>query len=83
LEKALDFNRTGEPLESFEFPDWVVRSSVRDCFVEHRLRGWAFEPVLELGTPPYEEYCELWMSFYRLLGQCGEHTIRNNSVGPA
>jgi hypothetical protein len=83
LERALDFNRTGEPLESFEFPDWVVRSSVRDCFVEHRLRGWAFEPVLELGTLPYEEYCELWLSFYRLLGQCGEHTIRNNSVGPA
>ncbi len=81
LEEALDFNRTGEHLVSFEFPDWIVRSSVRDWFRKHKLRGWAFEPVLELGTRSYEEYFELWSSLYRLLDECGGHTIRCQRLG--
>lgn len=82
LEGALDFNRTGEQMVSFELPDWVVRSSVRDCFREHKLRGWAFEPVLEVGSRSYEEYCEIWSSLFRLLEECGGHTIRSRRVGP-
>ena len=81
LEGALDFNRTGESLKNFEFPEWIVRSSVRSCFREHELRGWAFETVLLLGSKLYDEYCELWQSLYRLLADCGEHTIRRQKPG--
>ena len=77
LARALDFNRTGERIVSFEFPDWVVRAPVRACFREHGLRGWAFEPVLEVGTELYARYDSLWTSFFRLLEECGEHTIRS------
>jgi len=76
LEDALDFNRTGEPDVGFQFPEWVVRSSVRAMFQEHKLKGWAFEPVLELGSKSYEEYNELWSSLYRVLAECMKHTVR-------
>ena len=76
LDSTLDFNRTGEDLVSFEFPDWVVRSSVRDCVRQHKLKGWAFEPVLTVGSERYHAYCELWRSLYTVLNDCGEHTIR-------
>jgi hypothetical protein len=82
LREALAFNRTGERLTSFEFPDWVVRSAVRDCFRANRLRGWAFEPVLQLGSDRYETYCELWRSFYRVVRDCNAHTIRGRPLGP-
>lgn len=79
LDGALDFNRTGEADVGFQFPEWVVRARVRRLFEEHRLKGWAFEPVLETGSPLYEEYCELWTSLYRLLADCGKHTIRGKA----
>jgi len=83
LEKALDFNRTGECSVSFEFPDWIVSSSVREVFEEHTLKGWAFEPVLEPGTPPYEGYNELWSSLRQLLAECKKHTVRGRFFGAA
>ena len=76
LSEARDFNRTGERAKSFEFPDWVVRARVRTCFRESRLRGWAFEPVLQTGSAAYLAYHELWGSFYELLRACEHHTIR-------
>lgn len=76
LDTALDFNRTGERHRGFQFPDWIVKASVREQFVAQKLKGWAFEPVLLLGSESYEEYHELWASFYRLLAECKRHTIR-------
>lgn len=76
LDNAPDFNRTGEQMVAFEFPQWVVRRGVKDCFREHKLKGWAFEPILESGSAAYEEYHELWSSLYRMLANCDAHTIR-------
>lgn len=75
LENARDFNRTGEPIFGFQFPGWVVRSTVGDLFREKQLKGWAFEPVLSTESKTYQEYTELWSSFYRMLAKSGRHTI--------
>ena len=76
LEKALDFNRTGEGNVSFEFPEWVVSARVRELFAANRLKGWAFEPALEPATAAWEEYQQLWRSFRDMLAACDKHTIR-------
>lgn len=83
LREALAFNRTGERLTSFEFPDWVVRASVRDCFRSHGLRGWAFEPVLVVGSASYAAYDELWRSFHHVVRDCNAHTIRGRPMRDA
>jgi hypothetical protein len=54
----------------------LENSSVTGLVHENNLKGWAFEPVLKLGTQSYEEYTELWSSFYGLLAQCEKHTVR-------
>ncbi len=80
LEDARDFNRTGERMLGFRFPDWIVRAVVREQFLENKLRGWAFEPVLEIGTGAYQDYTELWSSFYGLLAKCECHTVRGQKI---
>jgi hypothetical protein len=55
-----DFLRTAEAWSSNDMPVWIVTQRVRDCFSRHRLRGWSFRPVLELGTELHREYLELW-----------------------
>ena len=58
-----DFNRTAEPWASNNFPLWVVSRRVRDVYLEHNLKGWIFEPVLEKGSELYEEHNLLWKGF--------------------
>lgn len=77
LASAADINRTGEQMVGFEFPGWVVRASVREVFEQHALKGWVFEPVMELGTPAFDEYTELWSTFRQLLASCRKHTVRS------
>ena len=76
LANAKDFNRTGERMVSFEFPEWIVTQRVRGCYQARLLRGWAFEPVLEQGTGAFDVHEQLWQSFYALLEECSVHTIR-------
>ncbi len=80
LDQALDFNRTGESNVSFEFPDWIVSGRVRDVFAAGKLTGWAFEPVFEAGTEPYERYIELWTSFFDMIANIGQHTVGCRSL---
>ncbi|MGI9204530.1 MAG: hypothetical protein ACR2Q3_10995 [Woeseiaceae bacterium] len=80
LDKARDFNRTGEMMVGFQFPGWVVRSSVSDLFRENKLRGWAFEPVLDVKSDAYQDYTELWSSFYAMLARCRKHTVRCRKI---
>ncbi len=55
-----DFFRTGENWSSNQMPVWVVSGRVRDVFRRHKLRGWAFRPVLEIGTPLHASYLATW-----------------------
>lgn len=80
LEKAGDFNRTGEPMVGFTYPGWVVRASVSELFREKKLRGWAFEPVLDIASSAYSDYTELWSSFYEMLTRCRKHTLRCRKI---
>jgi hypothetical protein len=59
---ADDFNRTAENWSNSFIPFWVVTARVRDLFQTHKLKGWAFRPVLELGTPLHRTYTEIWTS---------------------
>lgn len=61
--KLLDFNVTAEPWGGQGTPLWVVSSRVRDVFLEHGLKGWIFEPVLEKGTAMFEAHQTLWKNF--------------------
>jgi hypothetical protein len=79
LQDALDFNRTGEGNVGFEFPDWVVSARVRDVYVVNKLKGWAFEPVLEPASETYDDYTALWHSLYELLSDCRSHTLRGQT----
>lgn len=55
-----DFNRTAEDWSSNSMPLWVVTARVRACFTGHKLKGWAFRPVLETGTDLHQTYQQLW-----------------------
>ena len=80
LDRAADFNRTGESNVSFEFPDWIVSARVRELYAENGLKGWAFEPVFEAGSEKYAAYVELWASLFDLLTDIGRHTVQCRSV---
>jgi hypothetical protein len=75
LARAKDFNRTGERMVSFEFPEWIVTQRVRGRYDARHLRGWAFEPILEEGTEAFHVHEQLWKSFYAVLEECSVHTI--------
>ena len=57
---ASDFFRTAENWSSNDMPLWVVSPRVRDAFTRHKLKGWAFRPVLEKGTPLQAAYLAKW-----------------------
>lgn len=76
LAAASDFNRTGERMVAFEFPEWVVSQRVRSVYQARYFKGWAFAPVLEEGTELFDRYEALWRSLYKVLEECGVHTIR-------
>jgi hypothetical protein len=56
----VDFLRTAEAWSSNDMPVWIVSQRVRECYLRHKLRGWAFRPVLEPGTDLHREYLRLW-----------------------
>jgi hypothetical protein len=56
----VDFLRTAEAWSSNDLPVWIVSQRVRQCFLRHKLRGWAFRPVLEVGSALHEVYIRLW-----------------------
>lgn len=61
-EMVKDFNRTAEDLSSNHMPLWVVSARVRECFMRHKLKGWAFLPVMEKGSKMYQDYLNKWES---------------------
>lgn len=66
-----DFSRTAEPWGGWHgWPLWVVRAKVREIFTKHKLRGWAFGPILTTNTDLYADYLRQWERLCRLVGQC-------------
>lgn len=57
---ATDFNRTAEAWSGCGMPLWVVSPRVKECFTHHKLKGWAFRPVLEKGSELHEQYLQAW-----------------------
>ncbi len=55
-----DFNRTAENWSNSFIPVWVVSARVRDAFERHKLKGWAFRPVLEKDSPLHRTYTDAW-----------------------
>jgi hypothetical protein len=67
LAASPDFARTAEPWCEWSTPQWVVRQRVRSWHEQAGLRGWAFRPVLEEGTPLQREHEERWGSLLEQL----------------
>lgn len=61
-----DFNRTAENWSSNFMPLWVVSARVRQAVGRHKLKGWAFRPILEAGSELHETYLAKWQE---LLGR--------------
>jgi hypothetical protein len=59
-----DFHRTAEAWSNNDMPLWIVTARARECFERHKLRGWAFRPVMEVGTALYLTYTELWEDLF-------------------
>jgi hypothetical protein len=55
-----DFYRTAEAWSNNDMPVWIVSARVRELVARHKVRGWAFRPVLEAGTPLQLAYAQLW-----------------------
>jgi hypothetical protein len=55
-----DFNRTAENWSNSFIPVWVVSARVREAFERHKLKGWAFRPVLEKNSPLHRTYMDAW-----------------------
>lgn len=71
LAGSADFARTAEPWCEWSTPQWVVRQRVRTWYEEAGLRGWAFWPVLEEGTPLQREHEERWETLLAQLRAAG------------
>ncbi len=71
LEASPDFARTAEPWCEWSTPQWVVRQRVRSWYEDAGLRGWAFHPVLEEGTPLQREHEERWAALLAQLRAAG------------
>lgn len=66
-----DFSRTAEPWGGWHgWPVWVVSERVKRIFVQHKLRGWAFGPILLSGTALYDDYLRQWERLSGLVGHC-------------
>jgi hypothetical protein len=57
---SADFHRTAEAWSNNDMPIWIVTARVRECFERHKLRGWAFRPVLEAGSELHTTYTRMW-----------------------
>jgi hypothetical protein len=62
---SADFNRTAEAWTGSGSPLWVVSPAVRECYTSHKLKGWAFRPVLEKGSELHEEYIQTWDALFQ------------------
>jgi hypothetical protein len=68
-----DFNRTAEPLSSNQLAFWVVSRKVVELFQEHKVKGWAFRPVLEAGTALHADHLARWEVLRRKLASNPRH----------
>ena len=59
-----DFHRTAEAWSNNDMPVWIVSARVREVVERHKVRGWAFRPVLEAGTPLQVAYKQLWEDLF-------------------
>ncbi|MDJ0784884.1 MAG: hypothetical protein QNJ22_23160 [Desulfosarcinaceae bacterium] len=61
LEDVPDFARTAEPWGGWNgLSSWVVSARVADAFAAHKLRGWAFRPVMVTESDLYRHYLQAW-----------------------
>lgn len=66
-----DFCRRAESWAGWHgWPSWVVRAKVCQAFTAHKLRGWAFRPVLIRNSNLYAYYLGQWERLRRLVAQC-------------
>lgn len=70
LRPESDFCRTAENWSSNHMPVWVVSARVREVFLRHKLRGWAFRPVMETGTALYAAYRDKWQVLMGRVAAC-------------
>jgi hypothetical protein len=71
LANSPDFSRTAEPWGGWDgWPLWVVRAKVKQTFDQHKMRGWAFRPILVRGSDLYTEYVSQWQHLYDLVARC-------------
>ena len=71
---TVDFHRTAEAWSNNDMPVWIVTARARECFQRHKMRGWAFRPVLEASTALYLTYKQLWDNlFARVAGSNPGH----------
>jgi hypothetical protein len=68
-----DFNRTAEPFGSNLLAFWVVSRKVVELFQEHKVKGWAFRPVLERGTPLHADSVAKWEALRKKLASNPRH----------
>lgn len=60
FDAGADFRRTAEAWSSNLMSVMLVSARVREVFLERSLRGWAFRPVLERGSPLHDAYLRRW-----------------------
>lgn len=68
LRGAPDFARTAEPWDAWETPAWTL-SPAACGWAGANLKGWAFRPMLEEGTPAHAEHGKLWSALLATLAQ--------------
>ena len=59
-----DFSRTAEDWAAGNMPIWLVSARVREFFMQRKLKGWAFKPVLEKDGEMHQEYQRRWDALF-------------------
>jgi hypothetical protein len=73
--EIFDFNRTAEPVTGWGCPWWVISAKTKECYDKNKIKGWAFRPVLEKGSPLHEEYIKKWEDVYHRVMVNPKNTI--------
>lgn len=71
MSDAPDFGRSAEPWGAWQTPQWIVSQRVRQWVVANGIKGWAFWPVLEMGSALHAEHDATWARAMRLLAGAG------------